>query len=373
MTLQAVVSGMIAGDPHQGGATWAVLQYALGLRELGHDVVVIEPVSALTDESVEYARAVASRFGFVGRWALLEETSHSTAGLDYEALRAVAQRSDLLLNVSGMLTDESLIERIPLRVYLDLDPAFIQLWHAVEGIDMHLDAHTHFVTIGTNIGALDCTIPTCERTWMTTLPPVVLNEWPVAKAMVHDAFTTVGNFRGYGSVTHNEVFHGQKAHSLRSLIRLPTCTDERLLLALAIHADETSDVDALIANQWELVDPRDVAGTPDAYRTFVRGSKAEIGIAKSGYVISRSGWFSDRSACYLASGRPVVAQDTGFDVALPTNEGLFAFADLDGALSAIDDIKSDYQRHRKAARQIAEDHLDSNKVLSRLLEQVGVA
>jgi hypothetical protein len=371
--LRIVVSGMFAGDPHQGGATWAVLQYVLGLQELGHDVVLIEPVARFENASLDYGRAVVARFGLEDRWALLHEESHATTGLTYDALKRTAQRADVLLNVSGMLTDEALLAPIPIRTYLDLDPAFVQLWHAVEGIDMRLDAHTHFVTVGSRIGQPECDIPTCERDWIPTLPPVVLSEWPVVESTVHDAFTTVGNWRGYGSITHNGLLYGQKAHSLRSLVQLPTRTDERFVLALAIHPDETADLEALSVNGWQLVNPHDVAGTPDAYRAFVQGSKAEIGIAKSGYVVSRSGWFSDRSACYLASGRPVVAQDTGFGEVLPTGDGLFAFTDVDGAMGAIDAVNRDYQRHRIAARQLAEDHFDSRAVLTRLLDLVGAA
>jgi hypothetical protein len=365
-----VVSGMVAGDPQQGGATWAVLQYVLGLRALGHDVALVEPVDELRPASVVYAHEAMAAAGF-DQWSLLEKSSHHTAGLDYSTLRKLARDADILLNVSGMLTDEALLEPIPARVYLDLDPAFVQLWHAVEGIDMGFDGHTHFVTVGSRIGTPGCTIPTCGRDWISTVPPVVLSEWPVADAIVHDAFTTVGNWRGYGSITHEGTLYGQRVHSLRPLLKLPTRTDEQLLLAVAIHPDESADLEALDANGWELIDPRVVAGTPDAYRSFIQGSKAELGIAKSGYVVSQSGWFSDRSACYLASGRPVVAQDTGFGDRLPTGEGLLTYRDEDGALTAIDAIADGYERHRTAARQLAEAHLDARLVLGRLLDRLG--
>jgi glycosyltransferase involved in cell wall biosynthesis len=140
---------------------------------------------------------------------------------------------------------------------------------------------------------------------------------------------------------------------------------------MAVHPDEHQDLAALKANGWELVDPIAVAGTPDAYRDFVRGSRAEIGIAKSGYVASRCGWFSDRSACYLASGRPVVAQDTGFSSYLPVGEGLFAFDDEDGAVNAIEELGRNYSRHARAARELAIEYFDSDRVLTMLLEQVA--
>jgi glycosyltransferase involved in cell wall biosynthesis len=140
---------------------------------------------------------------------------------------------------------------------------------------------------------------------------------------------------------------------------------------MKVHPDERPDLASLAENGWELVDPNVVAATPHAYRAFIQGSRAEIGIAKSGYVVSRCGWFSDRSACYLASGRPVVAQDTGFSQFIPTGEGLFAFDDEDGALAAIEAVRRDYARHSRAARQLAEEHLDSDRVLARLLGCVG--
>jgi hypothetical protein len=258
-------------------------------------------------------------------------------------------------------------------VYLDLDPAFIQMWHAVQGIDMRFDGHTHFVTIGLAIGQLDCPVPTCGRTWLTTPQPIALPYWPVAVEPPRRGFTTIGNWRGYGSIEHQGVFYGQKAHSLRPLMSLPTRTSERFQLAMAIDRGETKDLAALAANGWQLVDPHQVAGTPDDYQQFIQGSKGEFGVAKSGYVASRCGWFSDRSLCYLASGRPVLAQDTGFGRFLPTGAGLLSFTDIESTLAAIATVNRDYAGHAKAARGIAEDCFDSDKVLTRLLQRLGVA
>ena len=370
MRTTVVVSGMVAGTPGQGGATWAVLQYVLGFRRLGHDVYLVEPVEDLDPQTVAYFRDVAASFGLERRAALLRQATRETVGLPYEDVLQAARDADVLVNVSGMLTDEQLLEPIPVRVYLDLDPAFVQLWYAVNGIDMRFAAHTHFVTVGQSIGRPDCPVPTCDRDWLPTLQPVVLEHWPYAGELVHDAATTVANWRGYGSIEHEGVFYGQKAHSLRQLIDLPGRTQEHLLLALAIHEGETPDLEALATHDWPLVDPAEVTATPAAYRRFVQGSKAELGIAKSGYVVSRCGWFSDRSACYLASGRPVVAQDTGFGRHLPTGEGLLAFSTTAEAAGALDDVGRDYDRHRRAARALAEEYFDSDRVLTRLLERL---
>ena len=310
--------------PGHGGGDWAIQQYVLGLRRLGHEVVLSQDVDG---------------------------------------------HFDVAINTSGILAPES-IAAIPIRVYLDLDPGFNQLWHD-GGIDRRFEGHTHFVTVGLAIGQSECSVPTDGREWIGTLPPVVLVHWPRAGDIQMDAMTTVGNFRSYGSIDHDGTLYGQKVHSLRRLINLPRRVPERFVLAMQIHRDEFEDLAAMADHGWELVDPSVVASTPDAYRSFVQASRAEIAITKSGYVTSECGWFSDRSACYLASGRPVVAQDTGFSKYIPTGDGLFGFADEDGAVAAIEEIRSNYARHSRAARSIAEEYLDSDRVLMRLLDRIA--
>jgi hypothetical protein len=381
--LTILFSGMIAGVPYQGGATWAVLQYLLGLRDLGHDVYFVEPVpgSALRPAgaplrcttNAAYFASVCADFALRDSAALLVEGTREAVGMSYDRVAEVARRADVLINIAGMLTDADLTGRIPVRIYLDLDPAFTQLWHAVQGIDMRFDGHTHFATVGLAIGQPSCLVPACGREWITTPPPVVLRYWPVANGIVCDALTTLANWRSYGSIAHDGVFYGQKAHSLRPLIDLPTRTNERIALALSIDPDERTDRSALAANGWQLQDPIDAAATPNRYRRFVRGSKAEFGIAKSGYVASRCGWFSDRSVWYLASGRPVIAQETGFSSFLPTGAGLFAFVTGDDVLAAIAALRADYAWHARSARAITEEVFDARLVLPNLLRRVGVA
>jgi hypothetical protein len=380
-SLTILVAGMIAGDPHQGGAAWAVLQYVLGLRELGHDVYFVEPVatrklrpvgtSLRTSTSASYFREVGRQFGLQPKAALLLRDATDTVGCSYETLRAIASRADLLINISGVLADSALLEPIPIRLYVDLDPAFSQLWH-VSAIDVGFDRHTHFATLGLSLGDQYCPIPTCDRTWIPTRQPIVLSEWPVATRPPDDAFTTSGNFRGYGSVTHEGIFYGQKAHALRQFMAIPAKIRQRMLLAFAPNPEDTKDLSRLAAEGWNFVDPQVVAGTPDQYRDFIQRSLAEFAIAKSGYATARCGWFGDRSVCYLASGRPVIAQETGFSSSLPTNEGLLAFETEDDALAAMDLVVSDYSRHSRAARHIAEEYFDANIVLPALLDRVGM-
>ncbi len=322
-------------------------------------------------KNAAYFRQVVGQFGFESNAALLFAGSRQTVGMTWDRLRDVARQADVLVNISGMLADESLTNRIPLRVYLDLDPAFNQFWPATQGIDMRFAGHTHFVTIGLAVGTPDCVVPTCGFTWLTTLQPVVLEHWPTAEEITYDALTTVGNWRAYGSIEYEGVFYGQKAHALRPLLTLPKRTNEKFVLALAIHPAEEKDLAALAGNGWQLLDPNEVACTPDRYRQFIRGSRAEFGIAKSGYVASRCGWFSDRSICYLSSGRPVLAQETGFSQYLPTGTGLIAFNTAEDVLAGIDALRRDYAHHARAARAIAEDYFDSGKVLSQCHESTA--
>jgi hypothetical protein len=377
---RAVVSGMIAGVPGQGGATWAVLQYVLGLLRLGWDAYLVEEVtpSQLTPQgtilehsaNARYFRETTRRFCLDGRAALLLEGTNQTVGLPYAEVKRIADGAEVLLNLSGGLSDR-LRESVPVLAYVDLDPAFTQLWREVQGVDMGLDGHTHFVTVGLALGTPSCPVPTCDRDWIQTLPPVVLEEWPETRRRPsRDSWTTVANWRSYGSIHWNGRHLGQKAHGFRPLFSLPSLCHDRFELALAIHPDEKEDAEALRRNGWSLVDPAEVAGDPGRYRRFVRGSAAELCVAKTGYVESRSGWFSDRSACYLASGRPVLAQDTGFSHHLPTGLGLLPFSSVEEAAEGVERIRRDYPWHARTARRIAETYFGSGRVLSRLMREL---
>lgn len=379
--LRVIVSGMISAVPSQGGATWAVLQYILGMKELGHRVIFIDPVSPSdlkpagadleASANARYFGEVMSDFGLTGKASLLLRGTHETVGLNYEKLEEEASHAHLLLNLSGVLQDRRLIERVPLRVYVDLDPAFTQLWRAAQDIDMQFDGHNRFVTVGLALGDEDCSVPLFGLKWIPTLQPVTLSHWPPDGAIRLEGFTTVGNWRSYGSIEHDGVFYGQKAHAWRPFMTLPTLTQHEFFPALSIHPDEKNDLSALVDNGWRLLDPHVVSPTPRLYQEFIRGSKGEFAVAKSGYVLSRCGWFSERSACYLAAGKPVIAQETGFSRYLPTGKGLLAFTTMEEILQGVRQVEQDYALHSRAARRLAEEFFDSRKVLSRLLERLG--
>lgn len=380
--LNIVVSGGVSGTPAQAGIAWVMLQYLLGFRRLGHGVFFIDPIapSALTPQGTSLAdslnaasfRQLTMEFGLDDESSLLmTDGSRATVGQPYEALREIIGQSDILLDISGKLRDPDLLSAASCSVYLDIDPAFTQLWQHAQGIDMGFDGHSHFVTVGVNIGQPDCTVPTLGLNWLPTLQPAVLERWPMAPPQSGGALTTIANWRGYGSIEHDGVFYGQKAHALRELITLPTLTSEVFEVALVIDPGEVKDLAALEANRWRIVDPAEVAGTTAAYQAFIRGSKAEFGFAKTGYIFSRCGWFSDRSICYLSSGRPVIAQDTGFGRVLPTGRGLLSFSTIPDVLDAIASLNATYDDHARGARAIAEEHFDSDRVLGRLLSRLG--
>jgi hypothetical protein len=367
--LRIVLGGMVASVPNHGGATWAALQYALGLRALGHDVLVVDEVRGPGDPAVRerWLRDLIDTFDFSDRAALLCGERRAL-GVPYEQVRAFAQGADLLVNLAGTIRDREILEAPVRRLLVDLDPAFTQLWHAVDGVDMGIGAHERFASVGLRLHAPECPIPDCGVQWEPTLPPVVLAHWPRASEPPTEGVTTIANWRSYGTIEHVGIRYGQKAHSVRELIDLPRKAGEPIRLALLIDPSEAQDIAALHAHGWELLDAAHETSTPAAYARFVRASAAELGIAKEGYVVSRCGWFSDRSACYLASGRPVVAQRTGWQHVLPEGQGLLGFDTVPEAVEALAALRAAPARHAQAARALAEEQLDARRVLPRLLE-----
>ena len=297
-SLKILLSGMIARVPRQGGATWVVLQYLLGLRQMGHHVHFVEAIPAdsmhpggarLRDsENGRYFRQVIDRFELGRAATLVHSGTKETVGRSYAELRRLASGRDVLINLSGLLQDRELTASIPLRVYVDLDPGFTQLWHLQDGLDVGFDGHNCFATIGVTLGSPDCPVPQGDIDWVKTPQPVVLDHWPVVQRPPRHALTTVANWRGYGSVEFEGQFYGQKAHSLRPFFGLPERTDETFELAMAIHPGEQSDLALLKHHGWRLLNPGRVAATPDGFRSFVQESRAEFGFAKSGYVAAKS-------------------------------------------------------------------------------------
>jgi hypothetical protein len=243
------------------------------------------------------------------------------------------------------------------------------MWQALDLADLFAE-HDLFVTIGENVGHPNCTVPVCGREWVTTPQPVVLEEWPTF-AGAGSAFSSVASWRGaYAPVDYEGHRYGLRVHEFRKFASLPLVAGGRFELALSIDDADSADRDLLVRNGWHLVDPLAVAFDVPSYRAYIQQSAAEVMVAKNMYVDTNSGWLSDRSICYLASGKPVLAQDTGFSSRYPTGEGLLAFSTLDEANAGVADIRSNYSRHARAARAIAEEFFSANRILGRLLEHI---
>jgi hypothetical protein len=381
----AIVAGSVAQRPAAGGHTWVFLQYLLGFRGLGWDVTLIdrlEPEMCFDEAgrscpleasvNLRYLQEVAEGHGLDGSYALLYDRGTRCLGMSREKLLERVSQSSLMLNVNGFVDEEQVLERAPLSVFLDIDPGFGQMWREL-GLHDPFRGHDVYVTIGENIGQPDCEIPTGDMNWLTTPQPVVLDHWPIRTNDRH-AITSVASWRGPSApIEYRGKTYGLRAHEFRRFASLPQKAAVSFEIALEIDSSDQKDIDLLRENGWKLVDPHAVAHDPGSYQRYVQSSKAEIMIAKSMYVEARSGWFSDRSICYLASGKPVLAQDTGFGRRYATGEGLLSFTTVEEAADAVQEVLTDYRRHCQAARGLAEEYFDSRKVLGRLVSQLGVA
>ena len=361
-----VVSGALANKPCNAGAAWTRLSWVLGLQRLECDVYFVESLAAPDGRSSEWFQAVTRRFGLEGEAALLQGEGKRVEGAEWDEVLGWADQAALLVNLSGHLALEPVTRRFRRRVFVDLDPGYTQLWRG----GARLEGHDGYFTVGENIGGSDCPIPTGGIEWRPTRQPVLLSEWPCVDGGDVDRFTTVSTWRGpYGRLEHEGGTYGLKMHEFRKFLALPSSAPQTFELALDIHPTDEDDLSALREHGWRLVDPGEVAGDPDAFRRYVQSSGGEFSVAQGVYVETRSGWFSDRTTRYLASGKPALVQDTGFGRNIPTGTGLVAFRTLAEAVSGAEEIAADYDRHAQAARALAEEFFDSDKVLRRFLEE----
>lgn len=370
-----LVSGALANKRGNGGAAWTRLSWILGFARLGHDVYFVEqmaPSTAVDAASAAFFTSVTTEFGLRGRASLVSERGGAAVGLPLRDMIAIAGAADLLVNISGHLTMMALKRRCRRRAFIDLDPGYTQFW-AAQGLAVeHLADHDAYFTVGENIGTRDCSIPTLGLDWQPIRQPVLLDEWPALAAPVDRRFTTIASWRGaYGRVTHGGGAYGVKAHEFRKFAPFAACSPWPVEIALDAHPADHADVDMLRLHGWRVADPQAVAGDPGAFRRYVQQSAAEFSVAQGIYVETNSGWFSDRTVRYLASGRPVLVQDTGFSKRYPQGCGLVSFSTLEAAAAGARAIARDYEMHAAAARSIAEEYFASDRVLNDVLDRIG--
>jgi hypothetical protein len=382
MASSVVVAEALANKAGSGGAAWVPLSWVRGFRRLGLDAWFVEELRVPrsfkagsspdtgSDDPVAYFRDVMDRFGLTERAALMAG-GEVIVGPPIEVLRDVAADS-VLVNIGGHLTDHRLWPEFRTRVMVDLDPGFCQFWHAAKSPGDRVDVHDLHFTVGENVGGPSCVIPTSGIQWHVVRQPVLLDDWPVVPVDDPGRFTTVANWRGpFGPVEFDGVNYGLKAHQFRKFMDLPSESHHCYEIALTIHPADEPDRRALVDHGWCLTDPKTV-DTPEAFRAFVQGSSAEFSVAQGMYVDTNSGWFSDRSVRYLASGRPVLVQDTGFSRQLPVGEGLVGFRTFQEAVAGANRIVSDYAGHAEAARAIARQYFSAEQVLARFCEQIAI-
>ncbi|MFI5364007.1 MAG: glycosyltransferase [Candidatus Binatia bacterium] len=389
--MKIVVTGLIATYP-LGGVGWDYLAYVSGLRRLGHEVFYLEDTGqwlydpragSFTDDvgfNAAYLDATLARAGvdMRTRWALRapDGTYHGTT---LSQIERFCSQADLFLNVSGACWLRDAYRGARRIAYLDSDPCYSQakLLAVEQGTATEdqaysvglIRAHHCFFTFAENINDPSCAIPHCGLRWLPTRQPIVLDDWPMRFAPEACDYTTVMSWKTDVTLPSlSGVTYGGKDVEFRKFIDLPRRTKVALQVALSGAAPR----DELQQHGWQIIDAYEKSSTMEAYRNYLRASRGEWSIAKNAYVASRSGWFSTRSAAYLALGKPVVVQDTGFGGHYPTGDGLFAFSSLDDAVAAIDSIERDYRHHCNAARALAEREFAAETVLQRLLDDAGV-
>jgi hypothetical protein len=399
-SLRVIVTGLMATHRYQGGVAWDYLQFALGLKRLGHDVYYLEDTGGWPydlDKSgkdliaydpmptVLHLANIMSEFGLGDKWAYRFPTRPQWFGLPEQKRQELLQSADVLINVSGTLERPEKYREVKKLVYIDSDPVFTQIRAAESDVDFRARVNTHDVhfSFGECLGK---DLPDTGHYWRPLRQPIVLDEWR-SSLSYRAAFTTVMNWTSYDIASYRGQTYGQKDLEFVKFASLPQKVSPTIL-ELALHkalvwpsdnghgtcnarnhyGESRTPHEILKRFGWRIVDPLKVCPDLNSYRRYIQTSKAEWSVAKNAYVAGKSGWFSCRSACYLAAGRPVVVQDTGFSQVLPVGEGILSFTTPEEAQAGIQEVEGNYARHAKAARDIAEAYFDSDKVLKRLLD-----
>ncbi|GAA4744229.1 glycosyltransferase [Flavisolibacter ginsenosidimutans] len=389
--LRIVVTGFIGLYP-TGGVTWDYIQYPLGLKLLGHDVYYIEDTLQFpkyqkegrqwndATDSIEYLATVMNDFGLNDRWAYRDVATGNCYGLSINKVLEICRTADVFINVSAsaFLREEYL--SIPKRVLIDSDPMFTQIEYLQQKelnagkspykMDFLVENHNYLFTFGENLGQVDCRVPSCGFHWHVTRQPVCLDHWQPAPLVESKSFTTVMNWSVSPDLVFGGTTWGQKNSEFERILGIPS-RFPGLSFALMVSNMPLGKKDEVRNAGWHILDPLSAITTSADYKAFLASSAAEFSVAKQTYVKGNTGWFSCRSACYLALGKPVVTQETGWSKYLPSGEGLFAFYNFDSAAAAVAQVKERPAFHAKKARALAKEFFDSNKILSKLLEEIN--
>ncbi len=394
--LRIIVGGFIGILP-AGGVTWDYVQYPLGFSLLGHDVYYIEDTRLYPiyqkagsnwddcSSSVQHLKEVMNYFGLKNRWAYRDEASGKCFGMSEQKIKEICKTADVLVNIScsTYLRDEYL--KIPARVLIDSDPMFTQIQYSSKqmftpgepgGLQQMVNEHNYLFTFGENMYAAECKIPACDLVWHTTRQPVCLNYWkvhPLANA-TRASFTTLMNWTAAKTLVYKGESWGQKDIEFKKFLSIPKLAKGVSFSAVVNQTGGTAQTffkEDVETEGWKILDSESSAGNWMQYQQFINNSFGEFSVAKETYVKAKTGWFSCRSACYLAAGRPVVTQDTGWSKHIPSGSGLFAFTDIAGAVESIKKIVAEPAKQMIAARAIAEEYFDSKKILQSLLNKLN--
>jgi hypothetical protein len=386
MVMRVIVTGLV-GQYAFGGVAWDYLQYVEGFRQLGHDVFYLEdtetwpydPINnTVTNDcsyNISYLRDVMAKLDLGDRWIYRNCPDERYYGVDADKAKQICATADLFVNVSGAAWLRPEYRAIPRRIFIDSDPMFTQIGLLSANADVleRVRAHDVHFSFAENIGQSDCRIPAAGFNWLPTRQPIVLDWWPMATESPRDVLTTVMNWVSYKECKFAGETWGQKDVEFLRFIELPSLTAQRFEIAMGMGPGQRRPTELLRSRGWRIIEPETHLPNPWSYRNYLRGSKGEWSIAKEAYAKSRSGWFSCRSACYLALGRPCVLQDTGWSKFYRTGHGLLAFDTMEEAISAIGRVNAEYVAHSLAARALAEEYFEARTVLAHMLAAAQIA
>ncbi len=369
------------------GVVWQLLHHLIALRELGLEVYYIEDHGAyvydaigatLTPNSTNNLKLVGGildRFGFAGRWGFRDPITKDYVGMPKEKCLRLIRESDAVLNLCGASEPREEHFASPQMIYLETDPGLFQV--QIERGDpfamLNVSAHKLFFTYAYNIGQVDCRVPAGGVKWHPTRPPVLLDEWhPGVGPANPSTFTTVGTWHNNGKDLEvgGTTYYWSKHVNFAKVLDVARRANQPIELSTDLSSGP--DYDRAVAGGFTFRPVVPMSLDIDDYRRYISSSRGEFTVSKDLYVRTRSGWFSDRTVCYLAAGRPVVTQFTGFEKFIPSETGLLGFDDADGAVAAIRAVNSDYPRHAKAAREIAAEYFDAIKLLDEIAEKAGL-